>query len=288
MASKNQPSKKSEGSPQNLASSKSRKLLPEPPEPSDEELFGNTADMRRANQRKRQFKGVSDEAWAENEDLQRELAAARNSPYYWWWAFLRESTDYRMALRGARGEPYASIAQDFGYLGNEFDIWWLRTGREIFAEQQTIPQVRELEHGSVVNLHQHHPKLVLELPLRIGQTNILRQVKKILKPHYYVISATPQASATSKRYLYPESRMRMRTMKILYDVWKARKEYPKAKWREIGVRMRLSPAHIPKKGDSKEEIHYKRRVMALVVQRYYRKAANLIDFAAKGDFPRIK
>jgi len=255
---------------------------------TDEELFGESPRARRAKEPKRQYKALNEQTWADDADVQREVAEAENSPYYWWWMFIRESHDYQMALRGARGEPYASMARDFGVLGNNFSAWWQFTGREIFAEQQAIPEVRELEHGSVVNLNQFHPKLALELPLGISQAQILRQVKKILARRHEGIELRPHAYGTSKRRLFPDSRMRMPTMKILYDVWKVRKNYPKAKWREIGIRLRLSPAHIPRRGDSKEEIKYKRRVMALVVQRYYRKAAALIEFAARGDFPRIR
>jgi hypothetical protein len=56
----------------------------------------------------------------------------------------------------------------------------------------------------------------------------------------------------------------------------------------IGEQLNLSPVFIASTTDSELEVEYKNRCMTFVVQRYYRKAAALIDFAARGDFPRIK
>ncbi len=82
--------------------------------------------------------------------------------------------------------------------------------------------------------------------------------------------------------------MRLPTLELLYKVWQARKAMPDAAWWEIGEHLALSPVFIPSINDDEKEIAYKRRCMTLVVQRYHRKATALIDFAARGDFPRVK
>lgn len=236
----------------------------------------------------RVFKGLPRIRWAEDADSGPELAAARDSAYFWWWMFLKESRDYRRALSGRTEEPFASMARDFGRLGDNFDYWWLTRGREIFAEQLALPKVRSLEHGVQVNLDQINPKLVLEVPLTIRRAAILRQIGKLLDEHHEGAKLRVFEHGTAKRKLYAPSRMRLPTLKVLYDVWKARKEAPNGEWHEIGEKLRLSPAFIPYAHDSKEEVKYKRRCMTLVVQRFHRKAEALINFAARGDFPRVK
>jgi len=236
----------------------------------------------------RVFKGLPRIRWAEDADEAQELTAARNSAYYWWWAFLRESRDYRRALSGRAEEPCASMARHFGRLGDEFDYWWLRTGREIFAEQMALPRVRSLEHGLTVNLDQINKKLVLEVPLTIRRSTILKQINAELDKVHQGARLRVMKHGSAKRKLYAQSRMRLPTLKILYDVWIARKQHPDWTWHAIGEQLNLSPVFIASTQDSEPEVEYKNRCMTIVVQRYHRKAAALIDFAARGDFPRIK
>lgn len=240
------------------------------------------------NVEERVFKGMQRIRWADDADEQAELAEARNSAYYWWWAFLKESRDYRRALSGRPEEPFTKMVKDFGRLGDNFDYWWLRTGREIFAERMALPSVRMLEHGVTVNLDQINPKLVVELPLTIRRATIVRQINRLLDKHHQGAELRIMKHGSAKRRLYPDSRMRLPTLKVLHDVWMEKKRNPKLNWYAIGEKLGLSPVFIPRERDDEDEIKYKRRCMTIVIQRYHRKAAALIDFAARGDFPRIK
>ena len=94
--------------------------------------------------------------------------------------------------------------------------------------------------------------------------------------------------AHAKQKLYAHSRIRLPTLELLYRVWKARNERPDESWYMSGEKLKISPVFIIDAKDTKIEQDYKRRCMTIVVQRYYRKAQALIEFAAKGDFPRIK
>lgn len=244
--------------------------------------------MEPIKQRERVFKGMQRQRWAEDTDRAAELAAARGSFYYWWWAFLRESQDFRKALTGKKDEPYATIARDFGRLGDSFETWWLQRGRDLFAEKVAIPRVRCLEHGIVVNLEQINPKLVVELPLTIRRATILRQVNRLLEQYHQGPRLKVLAHSSAQRKLYAKSRMRLATLALLHAVWVKRKENPQLPWWEIGERVGVSPVFKVGDGDEAAEVNYKRRCMTLVVQRYHRKAAALVAFAAKGDFPRVK
>ena len=236
----------------------------------------------------RVFKGLPRIRWAADADEEAELDQARKSQYFWWWKFLQESRDYRRALSGRANEPFAGMARDFGRLRGDFDWWWLQTGRDIFSEQLALPKVRELEHGIRVNLDQINPKLVVELPLTIRRGTILKQIGKLLDKHHQGAKLRVMKHGTAKRKLYPQSRMRNTTFELLYRVWIARKENPTEEWHTTGEKLRLSPAFIPAPRDNDKEVKYKNRCMAIIVQRYHRKATALIDFAARGDFPRVK
>ena len=236
----------------------------------------------------RVFKGLPRVRWAADADEEGELQQARKSQYFWWWRFLQESRDYRRALSGKADEPFASMVRDFGRLGGDFDWWWLRTGREIFSEQLALPKVRELEHGVRVNLDQINPKIALELPLTIRRSTILRQINLILDKHHDGAKLRVMKHGTAKRKLYPQSRMRNTTLELLYRVWIARKENPTEEWHTTGEKLRLSPTFIPTSRDNDKEVKYKNRCLAIIVQRYHRKSIALIEFAARGDFPRVK
>ena len=72
----------------------------------------------------------------------------------------------------------------------------------------------------------------------------------------------------------------------LLKVWRARKAAEG--WCEIGERLSLRPEFTVQPDDDADTIKHKRRMMTLTVQRYHKMAATMIDFAARGDFPRVK
>ena len=250
-------------------------------------------------------------------DRDAELAAAKNSLYFWYWAFLRESIDYRRAVSGKKDEPWARMVGDFGRLGDHFDIWWFDRGRRLFQEQLAIPKVRKLKHGEPANYEGMNRKLVIELPLSIRRATILKQVTRLLDeelPTGYFGKLRVHAYSTARRRIYPNQRIRMTTFKTLLEVWLARKRRQKPRWQmgrsfdfislpqdsggqkksglmpwwKIGEELGLSPIYISLPEDSEETIKFKHRMMSLIVQRHYRRAKTLIDFAGRGDFPRFK
>lgn len=221
-------------------------------------------------------------------DRDAELEAAKSSLYYWWWAFLRESREYRQAISGSTEEPYASMARDFGNLGHSFEYWWFARGRNLFEERVAIPKVRKLEHGEGANYEGVNPKLVIELPLTIRRQTILRQVNRLLDEHHTGQKLRVHEFSTAERRLYPNQRIRKSTFPPLMAVWQERKRNKKEEWWETGERLKLSPIHTVAEGDDADTVAWKHRIMALTVQRLHRKAKSLIDFAARGDFPRFK
>lgn len=236
---------------------------------------------------RRFFKGMPT-TWGRDIDREAEARAAQDSFYYWWWAFLAESTEYRRAVSGRKEEPYASMAADFGRLGTSFETWWFERGREIFAEPVAIPRVRKLEHGELANYEGVNPKLVIELPLTIRRQTILRQVNKLLDQHHAGSELRVHAYSRAKRRLYAHQRIRKATLEVLMKVWQARKAKPDGEWWGIGEELKLAPYHTVTEADDTATVTNKHRIMTLTVQRMHRKAKSIIEFAAKGDFPRYK
>lgn len=247
------------------------------------------AELARRDERIfRIYKGLDKIRWANEEEQEAELAMANNSAYYWWWEFLKLSSDYKMALAGKREEPYASMAKDFGELGDDFNAWWLKTGRNIFAEQQPLPAIRVLDHGVIVNLDQQHLKVALEIPLTIRREDLLKQFNMVLDQYHPGSGLRVYEHGTSKRRLYAESTIRLSTLALLHSVWTVRRDWPKADWYEIGKRLKISPSHLIAADDLPADKDNKRRTMTLEVQRYYRQAETVIKFAGQGVFPRLK
>ena len=217
------------------------------------------------------------------------MAAARDSLYYWWWRFLKESPEYLAAQFGqVAKEPWASVARDFGNPRADFETWWYRTGRMLFAEQTSVPRVRVLEEREQVSHELSNRSLFVEIPLTIKRTTILRQLNRLLDANHPGSSLRVYSHSTARRGLYPHQRIRLTTFPVLLDVWEAFKSLPERPAWQIGEDLRLSPIHIVGSNDSDDEVKYKHRMMSLTVQRLHRRAKSLIDFAAKGDFPRFK
>lgn len=227
--------------------------------------------------------------------LAQEYDAASKSLYRWWWACLRESEDYAAALHGERGEPFRGVAQDFGDLDEAFPLWWLRTGRMLFAEQvhpATVAEVDELKTAQdgnwlLATRDAARPSLYLRIPLTEDRRDIMRQVAELVdqaqtKRHHEIEVATQP-----RRTFYPDQRIRLDTIKTLLAVSRARKDTDE-QWWQTGERLGYWPQFTCQPSDDDAEIKHKRRIMTLTVQRFHKTAAKLIGFAAKGDFPRVK
>lgn len=247
------------------------------------------AEHEALRRRPREIKGLPRGVqWVPDEDREEELRRARESAYFWWWMFLAESREYRRAVSGAKDEPYAEMAADFGRIrGTGFDHWWMQRGRDLFSERMAIPIVRALKHGDVVNIRQLNEKLVLEIPLTVRRRTIIRQINKLLDQRHDGRELRVMRHSTAQRQLNPDSRMRVPTMALLHRIWVHKKENPDQPLFELGEELRLSPVFIRKTSDDQEDKDYKARCMTIVVQRYLRKAEALIYWAARGKFPCV-
>ena len=218
--------------------------------------------------------------------LQREYEAAIESPYYWWWQCLKESSDYEKALRGMSDEPVASMARDFGELEDNFVLWWIVRGRDLLAGQVVTPMVRKLEPTEVAH-DQAIPSLYIKVPLSLSRKDLNKQLTELLDRKLAKARQQAEVNAKPVRQLYPDQRIRAASIKVMLDVWRARK-HTTDEWWQTGERLKLSDEFICQPSDDPETVKRKQRMMSLTTQRLYRSAAAMIDFAAQGDFPRVK
>jgi len=234
------------------------------------------------------IKGLAQQVW-DDQDRVGELAAAQNSHYYWWWRFLRESPECRRYISGRRVEPYASVFRDFGDVRyDDFEWWWFNVGRGLFAQKVALPRVYKMLQDEPANYEGVEKRLFLSIPLAITKKTLLKQITEVLNEEHPGFGLRKLEQATGRRKLYAKQRIRLSTYKPLLDVWTMRKEKPEMSWLEIGLALNLSPGVRVKPGDKKDKKASKERIIQLTAQRLHRRAAALIDFAAKGDFPRFK
>jgi hypothetical protein len=222
-----------------------------------------------------------------------ELHAARTSVYYWWWVFLQESDEYQAALLRKDVSPEVkAVAKDFGKINNvNFDIWWFKTGRYLFAQQRVVPFVRELENGFTIYERRQNHCVYLEVPLAVKRSWALKQVNEILGKHFKGEDGgrhNVYAYSSAKYEANKSSKMRLSTFKQFRGVWQIRKHQPELEWWKIGETLKISPTFINRSNTPKMLRASNNRNMTLTVQRIYRKTEKLIYFAARGEFPRVK
>lgn len=220
-----------------------------------------------------------------------ELADAMDSPYYWWWAFLRESEEYRAAVAGEKVDrAITALAKDFGDLkSSSFESWWFRIGRYLFSQKK--PEVKKLEDGVLIRNSEKKQCLYLEVPLRMKRATALRKINKILGEHFKGEDGgrhNVYARSKAKREVNKSSKIRLRTFRQFYDVWRDRKENPESDWWETGEKLNISPLYINRPNTPTGDRLDNNRKMSLNVQRIYRKTQKLIYWAARGEFPRVK
>ena len=254
-------------------------------------LMTNLSDLAQRQQRRRLERRLFKDmpaGWGKDPEDWDELAAAKDSYYYWWWAFLRESDEYRQARKGQGTEAMLHMAADFGQLGDHFPTWWFKRGRDIFAEKMAFPQVRKLQSADFEKYESNKNKLLLEIPLTIRRSTLLRQINKILDTEHAGAALRLHKFSEAQRRIYPKQRIRKTTFKPILDVWHMKKSDKHMPDWQIGEQLRLSPSFIVAAADDADTTAYKHRNMALTVQRLLRKAQALIKFAARGEFPRFR
>jgi hypothetical protein len=224
------------------------------------------------------------------DELSDELRSARNTWYALWYRSLKLSEEYKhCCINNGKGR-LKPLFGDFGdVVDMRFEQWWQRIGRYLFAERKAIPKVqfythrRELEE--ITNLRD---KVVIEVPLTIRKSTVVRQINKILKAAYEGRDVVPREQSTARRKL-AKSKLRKETVSKMLDLYELRIRKPELTLWQLGERAGIELDLMARSTDGEQMTLQQERIrMGIAVSRYLKQARNLIWNATEGTFPSIK
>lgn len=223
--------------------------------------------------------------------LNEEIREAKKTPIYWWFLTLQASDEYLLCCRNQGKGKLANLYKDFGDVDKKsFAQWWANQGRKIFAERKKLKKVEVIEERSQLErLRIVDDRLIIEVPLTLRRQTAIRQIGKALQKAYE--SREPVdiwEQSTAKRQVI-KSKIRMKTVEMLLNVWQIRNEHPTLSNYEVGIKAKIDLDLLARTTDGDEiDEALERRRMTIAVSRYVAQAKNLIANAEMGIFPSIK
>ena len=233
-------------------------------------------------------------------DIEEEVRDASQSPYRWWFEYLQLSKDYWWVCQQGGDTLDVKLKEmwdDFGDVYNtNFINWWIKRGRNIFAEQVSLPKVRKID-GDKNNLSANqHKYLVLEIPLNLTERTIGRQVMALLReePNREI-----KRKSEAQRPLAKLIGIRKSVIRDAREIWCLNqivqnakkpnatigKPYDTMTTQQIGIGFRLVRSCLPKFTDTEDVERKKRNGMKVAVSRMIHRANSLIANAEIGVFP---
>ncbi|WP_396190295.1 hypothetical protein [Flavobacterium sp.] len=219
-----------------------------------------------------------------------EMRQAKSSWYGLWYRCLRLSDEYQHCCTNDGKGRLKPIYGDFGDVVDlRFEQWWQRVGRYLFAERKAIPKVQFYTHRrdleEITNLRD---KVVIEVPLTIRKSTVVRQINKILKAAYEGRDVVPREQSTARRKL-AKSKLRKETVSKMLDLYELRARKPELTLWQLGERAGIELDLMARTTDGQQMTLQQERIrMGIAVSRYLKQARNLIWNATEGVFPSIK
>lgn len=225
-----------------------------------------------------------------NLELQQELIKAKNSWYNLWFRTLQNSGRYMDCCEAKGVHSLRHLYEDFGDVRSSFPTWWMTTGRKLFAERRPIPKVEmhsklnELSHIQTMK-----DKVVLEVPLTLRRSTVIRQINKLLDEAYEDREpVVPRKVSTAIRKLN-SSKMQMETVRRMLTVYECRVKFPNFSLYRIALKTELDIEFQDRTKSAKPMTDEQKRVRyGIEVSRLLRQARLLIENAEAGIFPCIK
>lgn len=224
------------------------------------------------------------------DELSDELRQARSSWYGLWYRCLRLSDEYQHCCANDGKGRLKSMYGDFGdVVDMRFEQWWQRVGRYLFAERKTIPKVQSFTHRrdleEITNLRD---KVVIEVPLTIRKSTVVRQINKILKAAYEGRDVVPREQSTARRKL-AKSKLRKETVSKMLDLYELRAKKPELTLWQLGEKAGIELDLMARTTHGQSMTLQEERIrMGIAVSRYLKQARNLIWNATEGVFPSVK
>lgn len=210
----------------------------------------------------------------------------KRSVYYWWWAYLRKNVDYlECCANGGKGS-LSSLYQDFGDVrDNSFKDWWMAGDRAIrlFAEPLAVDTVRLI--SQVDEVPSQSSGLTIFFPLNFPKRFLKKRFDEILSKHHTQKRGQQYAKTSKAKYQF-EGQPNIPALALAMVVYEYRQANPQKKLWEIGNEISgvLRTQKI-RAQDDRHTLNYKKRVLAIAVKRYLRRAEDSIRRVGMGLSP---
>ncbi len=223
-------------------------------------------------------------------ELQKELLKARNSWYSLWHRALQNSERYMDCCAAEGVHSLRNLYEDFGDVRAPFTTWWMTKGRHLFAERRPLPKVEMCRKmGDLAHIENMKDKVLLEVPLNVRRSTVIRQINKLLDEAYDGREpVVPRKVSTAIRKLH-SSKVRMDTVRRMLAVYECREKFPNVSLYRIAIKTELDiDFQLRSKSPKPMTDEQKRIRYGIEVSRLLRQARLLIENAEAGIFPCIK
>ena len=208
-----------------------------------------------------------------------ELRAAKKSAFYWWWRFLKASPHYPSQEVSRKSGPIADMRRDFGSLGDDFDVWWQKTGRELFHEATGSP-VRVLWDSGGEGWDSIRRMLIIEVHIDTPLKEVLMDVQQAVSAAHARKELEWWDHRDATRTLFPKQIIQTRSFDEMLRVWE---QALKVDGNENGQKETLEWTRLAAATGIRRN---SQAALVSHIKKHYRRAQRLVHHAARGDFPR--
>lgn len=217
----------------------------------------------------------------------------QESIYYWWFEYLRRNEEYKRTCESGGLGKCAKVYADFGDVhAQDFKAWWTANdrGATLFAEPPT-PSIRVITDAAAISTPKDR-SLVLEIPLDLPSTHLVKRFKEILDKHHAGKQGRKINTSGKSQAMYPTvtDRIALDFLHTALSVWDARRtDKDKPLWL-LAQELKLSPSNHIKLGKDGTvprggHVANQKAILAATASRYLRKADAAITNAGQGKFP---
>ncbi|WP_421762379.1 hypothetical protein [Devosia sp.] len=199
------------------------------------------------------------------------------SVYFYWWAFLQEHEGYREFCETHNDPQYTRLYRDFGDLRpTDFVSWWRSKGQFLFCEPlERLVRVHKVADSGDVSIERANGHIVVSFPADGHADRILTEIGHLISRERATLTTVSNWSEAK----YPvATKPVLSSLHQHLHIWKLRRSHPELPLHELAKTANLQ---FSRESDNPSD-------RAIVVSRYLRQAACIIEHVGKGQFPILK